>query len=56
MSSMYNLRPKATHFMWLFAHLNIGLHYSYTNAAMWRWRTLLMICTNPPPGSGLPAI
>lgn len=40
MSSMYNLRPKATHFMWLFAHLNIGLHYSYTNAAMWRWRTI----------------
>ena len=40
MSSMYNLRPNATHFMPFFADLNTGLHYSYTNAAMYCRRTV----------------
>lgn len=40
MSSMHNLRPNATHFMPFFAELNIGLHYSYTNTAMYCRRTV----------------
>ena len=40
MSSMYNLHPNATHFMPFFADLNTGLHYSYTNTAMYCRRTV----------------
>ena len=35
MTSRYNLLPKATHFMPFAVDLNAGLHYSYTNAAMY---------------------
>lgn len=40
MTSRYNLLPNATHFMPFFADLNTGLHYSYTNAAMYCRRTV----------------
>lgn len=35
MTSRYNLLPNATHFMPFAVDLNTGLHYSYTNAAMY---------------------
>ena len=40
MTSRYNLLPNATHFMLFAADLNAGLHYSYTNAAMYCRRTV----------------
>ncbi|OJU88371.1 MAG: hypothetical protein BGO13_09175 [Burkholderiales bacterium 66-5] len=40
MTSRYNLLPNATHFMPFGAGLNAGLHYSYTNAAMYCRRTV----------------